>query len=102
MAVEHGKGRTTRLSRELGAGGRAGGPAAGHGRVSRDVIGAVEEAFHELGMACALLIGILLLGVGMFIRLHVLESPVFAAAQKQTSAPQGMPVMEVLRRHPEM
>lgn len=52
------------------------------------------------GWRVPFLIGILLLGVGMFIRLHVLESPVFAAAQKHTPEPQGMPVMEVLRRHP--
>ena len=52
------------------------------------------------GWRVPFLIGILLLGVGMFIRLHVLESPVFAAAQKHTPEPQGLPVMEVLRRHP--
>lgn len=59
-----------------------------------------EEAFMSWGWRVPFLIGILLLGVGLFIRLHVLESPVFTAAQKSTPEPQGMPLIELLRHHP--
>ncbi|MFM7604620.1 MAG: MFS transporter, partial [Prosthecobacter sp.] len=43
-----------------------------------------QEAFMSWGWRVPFLIGILLLGVGLFIRLHVLESPVYTAAQKST------------------
>lgn len=100
MAVEHGEARRRGF---LASWVQAGVPvglllATGVFRVMSSALS--EEAFMSWGWRVPFLIGILLLGVGMFIRLHVLESPVFAAAQKQTAEPQGMPVMEVLRRHP--
>jgi metabolite-proton symporter len=100
MAVEHGQaGRRGFLASWVQAGVPVGLLlATGVFRVMSSALS--EEAFMSWGWRVPFLIGILLLGVGMFIRLHVLESPVFAAAQKQTSDPQGMPVMEVLRRHP--
>ena len=39
------------------------------------------------------LIGILLLGVGLFIRLHVLESPIFAAAQEKAEKTTEIPIL---------
>lgn len=58
------------------------------------------EAFMAWGWRVPFLIGILLLGVGLFIRLHVLESPVFAAARQQTAPSTELPILEVIRRHP--
>jgi len=55
--------------------------------------------FLAWGWRVPFLLGILLLGVGMFIRLRVMESPVFAALQNEAPPPK-IPVFEVLRRHP--
>jgi metabolite-proton symporter len=59
------------------------------------------ESFLSWGWRVPFLIGILLLGVGLFIRLHVMESPVFAEAQKSSPKKQEMPILEVLRRYPK-
>jgi MFS transporter, MHS family, shikimate and dehydroshikimate transport protein len=58
-----------------------------------------ESKFLVWGWRVPFLLGILLLGVGLFIRLRVLESPVFTAIQNE-SPPPKMPVLEVLRTHP--
>lgn len=58
-----------------------------------------EAKFLAWGWRIPFLLGILLLGVGMFIRLHVMESPVFAA-QQEAAPPPKMPVLEVLRHQP--
>jgi MFS family permease len=44
-------------------------------------------------------VGVILMGVGLFIRLHVLESPIFTAL-KAEPAPTAPPLLELLRRHP--
>ncbi|MBL9131795.1 MAG: MHS family MFS transporter, partial [Verrucomicrobiaceae bacterium] len=59
-----------------------------------------EAAFMSWGWRVPFLIGILLLGVGLFIRLHIMESPVFTAAQKTAPKKEEMPILEVLRRYP--
>lgn len=58
-----------------------------------------DEAFLRWGWRVPFLLGIGLLGVGMFIRLRVFESPLFAKVRdrKQQS---GVPFFEVLRRYP--
>lgn len=58
-----------------------------------------EPDFLVWGWRIPFLIGILLLGVGMFIRLRILESPVFTEA-KQANTTTEMPILEVIRRHP--
>ena len=58
-----------------------------------------EKTFLAWGWRVPFLLGILLMGVGLFIRLHVLESPVFTAAKKDDPSP-SLPILEVLRRHP--
>jgi len=68
---------------------------------------AVFEAFALLGDEALLnwawrvpfLLGIALLGVGMFIRIQVFESPVFAEA-RAAKPPPKVPFFEVLRTHP--
>lgn len=60
-----------------------------------------EAAFLSWGWRVPFLMGIFLLGVGLFIRLHVLESPIFAAMMaKSETPPPPLPIIEVLRRHP--
>src|SRR5579872_5587827 len=58
-----------------------------------------EEAFLSWGWRVPFLLGIALLGVGLFIRLQIFESPLFAKVrdQKQQSS---VPVFDVLRRYP--
>mgnify|MGYP002621584660 CR=1 FL=1 len=58
-----------------------------------------ESAFMSWGWRIPFLLGIGLLGVGMFIRLQVFESPLFAEVRdRQKQA--GLPVLEVLRQYP--
>jgi len=52
-------------------------------------------AFLSWGWRVPFLLGMLLMGVGLFIRLHVLESPVFTA-MKAAREPAPMPILEVL------
>jgi metabolite-proton symporter len=58
-----------------------------------------EEQFVAWGWRVPFLLGIVLLGVGMFIRLRIMESPVFANAKAKQQTPY-LPVLEVLRKHP--
>ncbi|MFJ8539409.1 MFS transporter [Streptomyces sp. NPDC093591] len=56
-----------------------------------------DDEFRAWGWRVPFLLSILLLGVGLFVRLKVAESPLFAQA-KQQSQPDRPPVVEVLRR----
>ena len=58
-----------------------------------------EAAFLAWGWRVPFLLGIVLLAVGMFIRLRIVESPVFAKAQTAGSGPR-LPILAVLRHHP--
>lgn len=58
-----------------------------------------EASFLAWGWRIPFLLGIVLLGVGLFIRLRVMESPVFLALQNEAPPPKT-PVLEVLRLHP--
>ena len=60
-----------------------------------------EKDFLAWGWRVPFLLGIFLLAVGMFIRLRVLESPLFEAAK--AAAPEAaprLPVLEAIRLHP--
>lgn len=58
-----------------------------------------EEAFLSWGWRVPFLLGVLLLGVGMFIRLKIIESPVFTEAKREDPGPK-IPVLAVLRDQP--
>ena len=58
-----------------------------------------EKEFLAWGWRLPFLLGIVLLGVGLFIRLRLVESPVFTEAKATQPAPR-LPVLEVLRTHP--
>ncbi len=58
-----------------------------------------DEAFMQWGWRVPFLLGIALLGVGMFIRLQIFESPLFAKIRDQKQQA-GVPIFEVLRRYP--
>jgi MFS family permease len=57
-----------------------------------------EDAFLAWGWRVPFLLSILLLAVGLFVRMKVQESPVFAAAQTERTTSAGMPLAQVLRR----
>jgi MFS family permease len=60
-----------------------------------------EKDFLAWGWRVPFLLGILLLAVGMFIRLKVLESPLFEAVKADpTTATPRLPVLEAIRLHP--
>jgi MFS family permease len=58
-----------------------------------------ESEFLAWGWRVPFLLGILLTGIGLFIRLRVLESPLFEQA-KTERPPSRLPILEVLRTHP--
>jgi len=58
-----------------------------------------EQAFLSWGWRIPFLLGVLLLGVGMFIRLKIIESPVFTQAKTEDAGPK-VPILAVLRDHP--
>ena len=57
-----------------------------------------ESEFLSWGWRVPFLLGILLLAVGLFIRVRVLESPLFAKVQQQNAVSQA-PLLHVLRRY---
>lgn len=57
------------------------------------------DQFLAWGWRVPFLLGIALVGVGMFIRLKVLETPSFSKV-KETSAVAKIPILEVLKTHP--
>jgi metabolite-proton symporter len=58
-----------------------------------------QEQFMSWGWRVPFLGGVVLLGLGLFIRLHILETPVFAQAQARRAISR-MPLLELLRQHP--
>ncbi len=64
-----------------------------------------EEAFLSWGWRVPFLLSFLLVGIGLFIRLQITESPVFLEAQEKAKAqrahtPSRPPIVEVLVKHP--
>lgn len=62
--------------------------------------GLSDEQFLAWGWRVPFLLGIFPVGVGVFIRLKILESPTFAQL-KETGAQARMPIVGALREHPK-
>lgn len=58
-----------------------------------------EDAMLTWGWRVAFLLSIILVGVALFVRLAVVESPAFTAV-KQTHSTAKLPILEALRQHP--
>jgi MFS family permease len=58
-----------------------------------------ESAFLSWGWRVPFLLSVVLVGIGLFVRLRVLESPVFVAL-KETHRDSRAPLLDVFRRHP--
>ncbi|MER5519729.1 MFS transporter [Streptomyces sp. NPDC002763] len=67
-----------------------------------------EQAFLDWGWRIPFLLSVVLLAVGLFVRLRVTETPVFAEAEekkekKRESTPRrSLPLWDVLRHHPRV
>lgn len=59
-----------------------------------------EDQFLLWGWRVPFLLGIVLLGIGMFIRLRIMESPLFEKAQQETGVSK-IPIIEVVKKHPK-
>jgi metabolite-proton symporter len=59
-----------------------------------------DEQFSSWGWRLPFLAGVVLLGMGLFIRLHILETPLFAKAQLER-ATSRQPLLELVRRYPK-
>lgn len=59
-----------------------------------------EKQFLTWGWRIPFLVNILLIGVGLFIRLRVMETPAFQKV-KETGTEARLPILEVLRAHPK-
>lgn len=66
------------------------------------VLGDSDDAFLTYGWRIPFLLSILLVGVGLYMRLQIEETPAFRATQAQapTDAPKRLPFLEVLRSQP--
>lgn len=58
-----------------------------------------EDQFLAWGWRVPFLLGVVLLGIGLFIRVRVMETPLFAA-HLAAEKPKTMPILEVLRDYP--
>ena len=59
-----------------------------------------NEQFLSFGWRIPFLLSIILVGVGLFVRLRLLETPAFSQVQEEHSEAQ-MPVIEVIRTYPK-
>ncbi len=64
------------------------------------VAGLPDAAFAAWGWRIPFLLSIVLVGVGLFIRLRIMESPAFSRVQ-ETQTVARMPIMDVLRTYPK-
>ncbi len=60
-----------------------------------------EGEFLAWGWRVPFLLGVVLTGVGLFLRLKVLESPLFEKVLEEKKPAEGLPLLEVLRKHPK-
>ncbi|MFP2932636.1 MFS transporter [Pyxidicoccus sp. 3LG] len=60
-----------------------------------------DEQFLAWGWRVPFLLSAVLIGIGVFIRLHVAESPVFRQHKPAAAAAERLPVMEALRNYPK-
>jgi MFS transporter, MHS family, shikimate and dehydroshikimate transport protein len=60
-----------------------------------------EEQFRSWGWRVPFLVTVVLIGIGLWIRLGVAESPVFTEAVRKRGTTARMPALELLRRQPK-
>ncbi|MGD9526344.1 MFS transporter [Pseudonocardia sp.] len=86
--------------------GAPGGQLLANGLLALLALVQPEDAFLAWGWRIPFLLSAVLVGIGLYIRLAVEESPIFKAAQAKAEAQaaagekQSMPIVEVFRRYP--
>ena len=91
--------RAPRLRRLLAAVRGAGGTVPGQSRRAgheRDL----RQRFPDVGLARSILLSIVLVAIGLYIRLNILETPIFARLLAEHKI-EKTPMLEVLRRQPK-
>jgi MFS transporter, MHS family, shikimate and dehydroshikimate transport protein len=99
LAVEHGHhGRRGFYASSAQAGVPAGLLLANAGFAAVSAL--PDDQFLSWGWRLPFLAGIALLGIGLFIRLHILETPLFAQAQAER-ATSSRPLFDLVRNYPK-
>ena len=100
MAVEHSRPGRRGLNASWVQAGVAAGMLLANGVFSVFSQMLPEAEFLEWGWRVPFLLGIVLLGLGLFIRVKVMETPIFAAGQT-SKKPTTLPILEVIRDYPK-
>lgn len=98
MAVEHGHGRHRGFYGSCVQMGVPAGMLLAAG-VFALVASMDESAFLAWGWRVPFLLGVALLAIGMFIRIRVMESPLFANVQRSKKV-SSLPILDVFRKYP--
>lgn len=99
LAVEHGHDRRRGLYASSAQTGVPAGMLLANGAFAA-VSALPEEQFLSWGWRVPFLAGVILLGIGLFIRLHILETPLFAQARARRATSQ-MPLLELVQKYPK-
>ena len=63
--------------------------------------GLTNEQFMAWGWRCAFLLSVVLVGVALYIRMHILETPDFRKAQERGKTEhKSLPIVRVCKEHP--
>jgi len=100
MAVEHSRPGRRGLNASWVQAGVAAGMLLANGVFSFISQNLSEAEFLAWGWRVPFLLGIVLLGVGLFIRVKVMETPLFVAVQT-SKKPTTLPILEVIRDYPK-
>ena len=100
MAVEHSRPGRRGLNASWVQAGVAAGMLLANGVFSLFSQNLSEADFLAWGWRVPFLLGIVLLGLGLFIRVKVMETPLFTAVQI-SKKPTTLPILEVIRDYPK-
>lgn len=104
LAVEHSRKGRRGLNASLVQAGVGAGMLLANGVFSLTAWCLSKEDFLNWGWRIPFLLGVVLLGLGLFIRTKVMEAPIFTAqqnAQQATKKSTSMPILDVIRHYPK-
>ena len=112
LAVEHSRKGRRGLNASLVQAGVGAGMLLANGVFTLTTWWLSEEAFLNWGWRIPFLLGVVLLGLGLFIRTKVMEAPIFTALQNakenakendppETKKPASLPIWEVITHYPK-
>ena len=104
LAVEHSRKGRRGLNASLVQAGVGAGMLLANGVFSLTALCLSKEDFLNWGWRIPFLLGVVLLGLGLFIRTKVMEAPIFTAqqnAQQATKKSTSMPILDVIFNYPK-